>query len=139
MKTFEIRSKIEKIDEEFGIVFGKAMVCTEQDDIYIDRQDDFIPESAMFKAALDFMENSQVMSESHSGEETGAVVFAFPLSKDIAKAFEIETNWSGLMIGVRPAPDMLAKFRSGELTGFSIGGVRLVDEEAETEVEDEDA
>jgi hypothetical protein len=84
----------------------------------------------MLKAALDFMENSQVAKEMHSGEEKGTVVFAWPLTTDIAKAFGIKTSTTGLMIAVRPHDDeMLAKFKSGELTGFSIGGRRIIDED----------
>jgi hypothetical protein len=40
-----------------------------------------------------------------------------------AKAFGVETKTTGLMIAIKPdSDDMLAKFRDGTLTGFSIGG-----------------
>ncbi len=52
-----------------------------------------------------------------------------PLTEDIAKAFGIDTKTTGLMIAMKPdSDDMLAKFRNGELTGFSIGGHRINDE-----------
>ena len=48
----------------------------------------------------------------------------------IAKAFDILTRRTGLMIAVRPSDKgMLEKFQLGELTGFSIGGTRGEDEE----------
>jgi hypothetical protein len=59
-------------------------------------------------------------------------VFAFPMTTDIAKAFGVETKTTGLMIGLKPDNNaMLAKFKSGELTGFSIGGFRIEDEGVE--------
>ena len=61
-------------------------------------------------------------------EERGAVLFALPLTTDIAKSLGIETKKTGLIIAVKPDADMLAKFKSGELTGFSIGGSVLDDE-----------
>ena len=82
----------------------------------------------MLKSALDFMENSQVAREMHGKtpegqrKQAGTVVFAFPLTADIAKALDIETSTTGLLIAVKPDATMLAKFKSGELTGFSIGG-----------------
>ena len=56
-------------------------------------------------------------------------MFAFPLTSDIAKAMGITTTRTGLMVAAKFAPDVLAKFKSGEYTGFSIGGVRVRDEE----------
>ena len=124
------KAQIVKIDETLGLVFGFAIVSKKDGADYYDLQDDHIPEDAMLKASLDFMINSRVAKEMHSGDEAGTVVFAFPLTTDIAKALEIETKTTGLLIAMRPAEGMLAKFKSGEFTGFSIGGYRLVDEEA---------
>lgn len=130
MKNFEINTEVIKVDPSLGLVMGMAIICKEDGVDYFDVQGDHIPEDAMLKAALDFMENSQVAKEMHSGEEKGTVVFAWPLTTDIAKAFGIETSTTGLMIAVRPHDDeMLAKFKSGELTGFSIGGRRITDED----------
>ena len=61
-------------------------------------------------------------------DEKGTVLFALPLTSEIAKALDIETKKTGLIIAVKPDADMLAKFKSGELTGFSIGGFVLKDE-----------
>lgn len=123
-------AEVQKVDETLGLVMGWAIVCKENGVEHFDLQDDHIPEDAMLKAALDFMENSQVAKEMHSGDKAGAVVFAFPLTEDVAKAFGILSHKSGLMIAMRPESDaMLEKFRTGEFTGFSIGGLRLEDEE----------
>lgn len=130
--NFELHAEVSKVDEALGLVMGYAIVCTEDDEPYFDVQGDHIPEDAMLKAALDFMENSRLAKEMHSGEGKGTVVFAFPLTGDIAKAFDIETGRTGLIIAIRPDDDeMLRKFRDGELTGFSIGGKRVLDEEVD--------
>lgn len=132
-KTFDIRAKVLKVDDSLGLVMGYAIVCTEDGEPYFDLQGDHIPEDAMLKAALDFMEHSRIAKEMHEGDQAGTVVFAFPMTEDIAKAFGILTKRTGLMIAIRPNADMLQKFQLGELTGFSIGGQRLEDEEVDDE------
>ncbi len=131
-KSFELRADVVKVDDNLGLVMGYALVCTEDGEPYFDLQGDHVPEDAMMKAALDFMENSQVAKEMHEGEQAGTVVFAFPMTTDVAKAFGILTRKTGLMIAIRPSdPEMLKRFQLGELTGFSIGGTRIKDEEVE--------
>ena len=115
--------KIAKVDDELGLVFGYAIICTEKDEPYYDTQEDHIPEETMLKAALDFSENSAVVKDMHAGEPKGSCVFMFPLTKQIAESLNIETDKTGLLVAVKPEKDMLNKFKSGELTGFSIGGV----------------
>lgn len=128
-KNFNIRTAICKVDESLGLVMGWGIICKENGEDYFDLQGDHIPENSMLKAALDFMENSQVAKEMHDGDPIGSVVFAMPITGDIAKAFGLLTHTTGLMIAIRPNDDeMLEKFKKGELTGFSIGGIRLEDE-----------
>lgn len=129
MSSFELRTEVVKVDDRLGLVMGYAIVCTEDGQPYFDLQGDHIPEDTMLKAALDFMEHSQVAKEMHTGEQAGTVVFAWPMTEDIAKAFGVLTRQTGLMIAIKPSKDMLEKFQLGELTGFSIGGERLKDEE----------
>lgn len=124
------KASVVKVDESLGLVFGFAIVSKKDGADYYDLQGDHIPEDSMLKAATDFMVNSRVAKEMHTGDANGTVVFAFPLTSDIAKALEIETKQTGLLIAMRPAEGMLGKFKSGEYTGFSIGGHRLIDEEA---------
>ncbi|MGI9491970.1 MAG: XkdF-like putative serine protease domain-containing protein [Geminicoccaceae bacterium] len=125
-------TKFAKVDAELGLVLGFAIVCKVDGEPYFDLQDDHIPEDSMLKAATDFMENSREAKEMHEGGRIGDIVFAFPLTEDIAKAFDIQTKTTGLMIAMKPCDDeTLEKFRSGEFTGFSIGGLRVEDEDAE--------
>lgn len=125
IKTYH---EVAKVDSSLGIVFGWAIVCKKDGIDYYDLQGDHITESAMIEASSDFMANSRMAKDMHGKEPSdilpGGVVFAFPMTEDIAKAFGIETNISGLLVGFKPdRKDILEKFASGEYTGFSIGGL----------------
>jgi len=119
-----------KVDEELGLVFGFAIVCKDGGEDYFDLQGDHIPEPSMLKAATNFMLHSRNAKEMHQGSVKGTVVFAFPLTSEVAKALGIVTPKTGLLIAMRPDnSEMLDKFKSGEYTGFSIGGKYVVNEE----------
>lgn len=132
VKSVEKYASVLKVDDELGIVLGWAIVCKQDGENYWDLQSDHIPEDSMLKAAAEFMAGARMAKEMHVGDGVGTVVFAFPLTTDIAKAFGLETKTTGLMVAIKPNdPAMLAKFRNGTLTGFSIGGLRLQDEVVE--------
>lgn len=119
-----------KVDDELGLVFGWAIVSKDDGEDYFDVQGDHIPEDSMLKASTDFMLSDRVGKEMHAGEAAGTIVFAWPLTTDIAKAMGLETDRTGLMIAWKPSDvATLEKFKSGEYSGFSIGGYRLADEE----------
>lgn len=121
-QDMDIRARVLKVDDTLGLVMGYAIICKEEGAPYYDLHGDYITEDAMLKASLDFMENSQVAKEMHTGDQAGSVVFAWPMTTEIAKAFGLEVKKTGLLIAVRPDTEMLAKFRDGTYTGFSIGG-----------------
>jgi len=129
IKQFKKYTEVKKVDEELGLVFGWAIICKEEGEPYFDLQGDHITEDAMFQAATDFMEHSRVMNEMHEGGDAGKFVFAFPMTEEVQKAFGIECDKTGLLVAAKPDPETLEKFKSGELTGFSIEGVRGEDEE----------
>ena len=130
-EEFTYAVEVLKFDKRLGLAIGFAIVCKESGEDYFDVQDDHAPESAMLEAAADFMMNSRVGKTMHAGEQTGDVVFAFPLTTEIAKSLEISTKRTGLLIGFRPTDmETLLKLMRGEFTGFSIGGRYLVNEEA---------
>lgn len=110
------------INTELGLVFGFAIVCSENDVPYYDLQNEHIPDDVMLKSACEFMLNSRAVLEMHKGEVVGQVVFAFPMTREIADAMDISTSKTGLMIAMRPSDAVLQKFKSGELKGFSVGG-----------------
>lgn len=130
---FSIAGNFTKFDESLGLVLGWAIVCKIDGEPYFDLHGDHIPEDAMLKAATSFMAGARISKEMHAGASKGTVVFAFPLTEEVKKSFGIECEHTGLMVAVKPEGDMLAKFKSGEFTGFSIGGKRVKDEEYDIE------
>lgn len=116
-------TQILKVDESLGLVFGFAIVCKEDGDDHFDLQGDHIPEGVMVKGSTDFMKSERVAKEMHQGDPIGSIVFAFPLTTEIAKSLEIFTKRTGLLIAMHTEDqEVLRKFRDGEYTGFSIGG-----------------
>lgn len=131
------------VDDEHGLVFGFAIVCKKDGEDYYDLNVDadgvhkgksvpeHITEDAMFKAAAEAAELGVQMpgNDMHAGADTGTYWFMFPLTTEIAKSLEIETTRTGLLVGYKPEADVLAKFKDGTYTGFSIEGARVDYEE----------
>lgn len=127
-ENFTIGTEVCKVDESLGLVLGWAIVCKKDGEQYFDLQGDHIPEQSMLEAATDFMLNSRMAKDMHrpDGQLPGSIVFAFPMTSEVAKSFGIETSTTGLMIAMKPDnKEILDKFASGEYTGFSIGGRRI--------------
>lgn len=117
-----------RFNKRRGLVIGWGIVCSEFGKAYVDTQGDHIPQDAMMDAAIDFMLNSRESGDMHEKRD-GQVVFCFPLDDDMAKAFGIACDTRGLMVAIKPSAEVLAKFESGEYTGFSIGGAYIENEE----------
>lgn len=131
-KTFEVTSEFVKADAELGLILGWGIICTEAGEPYFDLQGDHIPDDAMLAAAADFMKHSREAKEMHSGGRVGDIVFAFPMTKEVAQSFGFGVSKTGLLLGMMPDdPGTLERARNGELAGFSIGGFRIDDEEVE--------
>jgi hypothetical protein len=127
---FEIRAKVTKVSEDLGLVFGWAIITHEDGQPYFDLQGDHITQKAMLEASTDFALNGRTMRVMHEGGAVGSgVVHLMPLTDEVAGAFGIDCQKRGLMIAVKPDASTLKKFKDGELTGFSIGGLRGEDEE----------
>lgn len=121
-----------KFDEKLGVAFGFAIVSKVDGERYFDVQGDHIPESSMIRASCDFMQHSRVGKTMHTGDKTGDIVFAFPLTSDIAKSLGITTSKTGLLVGFRPSdPETIEQMERGEFSGFSIGGERVDDQEVD--------
>lgn len=132
-KPTELRSDVivKSVDESLGIVFGWGMITDVNGAPYYDTDNLQISSELMVKATSLFMEDEERLSnDSHSPEDIGKVVHGFPLSKEIAESMGVRSNVHGWMVGVKPTKEILAKFVSGEYTGFSIEGMgEIVDEE----------
>lgn len=134
-------SQILKVDAEHGLVIGFAIVCKVDGEDYFDLNVDVdgvhkgkavpenITEDAMLKGALDFAQSARVGNEMHAGPDTGEYVFLFPLTTEIAASLDIVTKNTGLLVAYKPTPDVLAKFKDGTYTGFSMEGSRVRHEE----------
>lgn len=114
--------RIVKVDTKLGLVFGWAIVCKAHGKPYFDRQGHHITEDAMLEAAADFAANSRVTKAMHRGAPDRPAVFLWPLTTELCKSFGIESENSGLLIGIRPSAEILKKFEDGTYTGFSLNG-----------------
>lgn len=128
VNTYTVKCKVEKVDTSLGIVFGYAIVCKNDDNDYYDVQGDHITEDAMLDATAEFMAGERCAKMMHEGGNVGRVVFGFPLTIEIAKSLGISAARSGFIVGMQPDDDeILDKYRTGEFTGFSIGGHRIME------------
>jgi hypothetical protein len=132
------------VDEEHGIVVGWAIVCTKDGEPYYDlnvdrdgvhkgkRVPEHITPAAVIKAMIDAAEVGVMAgNEMHEGPETGHFVGMFFMDQAIAKSLGMTTTTEGLLVQYKPEPDVLAKFKDGTYTGFSIEGARIEYEEIE--------
>lgn len=126
-RNVDVRCDVLKVSEELGLVFGYALISKVDGKPFYDLQGDHIPEDEVLKASTDFMLNSRVAKEMHQGEQIGGVVHSYPLTEEIAKALDIEARRYGWLVAMQPSAEVLAKFKSGELKGFSIGGTAHAD------------
>lgn len=144
----QVRELLEKIDNsitfenptvlkavpKLGLVFGWAIISKVNGKEYYDTQGDHIPEESMLEAAAEFMESNRTMKFMHRGVKKGTVIFAWPLTEDTARAMKLKTNTTGLMIAVKPdSPSIFEDIQEGRITGFSIGGTRIEDEDPDEE------
>ena len=127
-REFTYVGDVAKVDASLGLVFGYAIVSKIDGEPYVDTQEHHIPERDMLEKSLEFMEHSGISNEMHELDDDkqpvadGTVVFAFPLTAEIAKQLEIQAPKTGLLIGMKPSPEVFEKFRDGTYTQFSIGG-----------------
>lgn len=116
-------ASVVKISDELGLVFCWAFTSKSEGADYYDLHGDKIDED-FIAAAAEFMQNGGAVDEMHDGDpDGGRVVFAMPMTPDVAKAYGIECSTVGLMVALKPSPEVLAKFKSGEYTGVSIAGM----------------
>lgn len=134
-KGFSTFFKVAQVNDELGLVIGWGIVCKDGGQDYYDVQKNHIPEKAMVEATLDFSKGQRMASEQHERMGAGMIVFSFPMTGEFFKALWSDPDTGLMLPGMPPtppktgwivgcAPDkaMLAKFKSRELTGFSIGG-----------------
>lgn len=130
--TEKARFTLFKFNKKLGLILGWAIISKQGGEDYYDLQGDHIPEDAMLEASLEFMQKRRTLMLMHKGEKQGEVIYAWPLTTEIAKAMGIKTAVTGLMVAVKPAnKKIIAAAEKGQLTGFSIGGQRIDDEDVD--------
>lgn len=118
-------ARVFKVDEQLGIVLGFANVSTVNGEPLVDLQDDVTCEDELLKVCAEYAESGAAVDEMHDEQpvDGARTVFLFPLSSAIAKEIGLgDVAKTGILIGVKLPPETLAKFKSGELNAFSIGG-----------------
>lgn len=124
-----------KVNDQLGVVFSWSAISLVEGQPYVDFHGDWIPEDALMEAHLDFAEKSRAMKVEHEGGPMGTVPFVFPLTSDVKKSLEVESKYSGAVLGMKPfAKATLDRFRpGGDLRGVSMGGRRILDEIVKSE------
>lgn len=138
------------VDDGHGLVFGYAIVTKVRNadgdledyyDLNVDQEGvhkgkrvpENITDEAMLEAYVDVRKASTDLpgNEQHAGPDTGVYYDLFPLTEEIAKSLDITVKRTGLLCVYKPEADVLAKFKDGTYTGFSIEGARVDYEESE--------
>lgn len=112
-----------KVDNERRIVWGWASVCTMKGETVTDLQGDRIAPAQMEKMADRFMRSARAAKAMHYGDDVGEVIHSFPMTKELADAFGIQSEREGWITGTYIKSDEeWGKVRRGEYKGLSIGG-----------------
>jgi hypothetical protein len=116
-------SDILKLDNERRIAWGWASVSTIKGELVTDLQEDTITPAEMEKMADRFMASARMAKAMHAGDQIGEVLHSLPLTAELAKAFGVETDREGWIIGMKiHSNEVWAGFKDGTYKGFSIGG-----------------
>lgn len=132
MDRFQTETTILKVSSELGLIFGFAAICKVDGEDYYDSDNEHYPEDSMLRDSTEFAKASRVGCVMHERDANGApvqsggIIHTFPLTTEIAKALDIQTRRTGLLVAYAPDDDaVMEKARNGEFTGFSIGGAIL--------------
>lgn len=127
-EKFTKQIDVMKVDTDLGLVMGFAEITEQDGKEYFDLGGDARTEKALLSAWTDFFKNGQILGNMHEFADSGDVIFAFPMTKGIANDLGFVGETYGMLVGIQPSEDGLAKFQSGEYTGFSIGGTRELED-----------
>lgn len=122
-KRIDLPSEVCKVHEGLGLVFGWALVSKANGQDYWDLHGHNIVEDGVVADMLDFVEKGAIAKVMHEGDASGSIPFIFPFTTDIAKSLDLPTDKTGVLIAMKPTPEVLAKYKSGEYKGFSIGAI----------------
>ena len=121
-EQFTKAGSVKFLKAQGNVLIGWAVVSKQGGEDLVDRQNDHIPEDALYSAVLKFSKAGGKVLQQHKGEPIGKVVFSMPLTSDVQKALGIQSNLTGWAVGVEASPSVIKQYDDGDLTGFSIGG-----------------
>lgn len=120
---FTMQADVIKLDEDQRLVYGWASIIEENGRVVVDKQGDVILEQTLLEAAHDYMSVHRKAHEMHEGVNKGETVSSIVFTHDVQKALGIDLGMVGWFICQKIHDDELwKKFKSGELSAFSIGG-----------------
>ncbi len=127
MDNFEIYVPISKLDDEQQIVLGWGSVTKVAGEPVVDTQGDIIEDLELEKAVYDFMAVPKHDEMHKRIVPDSVIVESFVVTDEkLAKMFpgeQIPQGFRGWWLGVKiNDPEVYAKHKSGEYTGFSITG-----------------
>lgn len=110
-------------DDVKKIVWAWANVITEGGVPVVDVQDDMITPDELVKCTTDFMVDERVGNTDHVGGQTHMVIHSLPLTYELAKAFGIQTDNEGWLVGLRVDDEpTMQRVDVGDLIALSIEG-----------------
>ena len=124
MEYTELTVPVAKVQQDRRMVFGWGQVVTKGGEEIFDTDNQSFGVEETFDAWLEFAKGERVMLQMHGGESRGTIAFIYPAFDDVMKSLGFESiGQEGFIVGAYIEDDeTLAKFKSGEFTGFSIGG-----------------
>lgn len=130
LKRVSATARVAKLSDELGLVFGWALTTKADGVDYFDLQGDNVTEDDLIKIAAEWMSDGGAADTMHDREQDGRAVFCMPMTTEVAKAVYGdkvggELGTYGLLVAIKPSAEDFAKFKSGELTGFSIDGTGI--------------
>jgi hypothetical protein len=139
LDRFTSSTDLLKVDDALGVVMGYAIVCEELDATgnwvpHFDTQGHHIPEDVMLKSSVEFAQQQIIAKaaskDMHTGENVQDVVQMLAVTKELATALDWQIKKTGLVIVLKPTAEVLELYKTGERTGFSIGGSGQLEEVA---------
>ena len=124
MANKQFTVKVEKLQRRHNVLIGWALLTKYDGKPYVDIDGDQFEEDDAFDAYMDFTKQA-TLGIMHSEADTGDISI-LPLTTEVQKALGIESAHAGLAVIAKPSPALMARYESGELTGFSIGGEGVV-------------
>lgn len=114
-----------EVGVEGDTVYGFALISKIDGEPYYDLHGHYIPEDVVEKVAKSFSELPVLWNHVSDSAiyRIGKITSVFPLTTEIYKMLGVDNPAvTGLLIGIKVNKAILEEVKSGELTGFSIGG-----------------